>query len=190
MQTSSANDPHFINQITQEKFKHDEERHQIHSFLGKTDKQSAAVQMQSNDYLSIARDRRISQSKASYLLSHGHGDAISRIFAHDRQDIHRNFERRIAQLTQAEDAVLVMSGYNANTGIVQAFAQPENPVYIDIRAHASLWEGILCARAKARPFRHNQVEDLKKKLIATDPALSSLIHCTAPAARLRRWPIS
>jgi len=172
MRAYKATDPLFINRATCQKLKQDGEHHQIHDFIGKSGEQSAAVQMLSNDYLSIACDERISKAKASYLLAHGHGDAISRIFAHDRKDLHRDFERRIAHMTQAEDAVLVMSGYNANTGIVQAFAPPETPVYIDIKAHASLWEGVLCARAKARPFRHNQVSDLKKKSTVMDRAWS------------------
>ncbi|WP_417449720.1 alpha-hydroxyketone-type quorum-sensing autoinducer synthase [Kordiimonas sp.] len=130
-----------------------------------------SVHMQSNDYLSIAADPRIARTKAKKLLEEGHGDAISRVFAHTRQDMHREFEYRMAALTGAEDAVLMMSGYNANTGLVQAFARPETPVYIDIMAHASLWEGILCARAKARPFRHNNAEDLRRKIARYGPGL-------------------
>lgn len=140
-------------------------------FVGIGDKAATKVSMHTNDYLSIARDKRVAQEKAQYLLEHGHGDAISRVFTHDREDMSKKFERRMAKLTHSEDAVLLMSGYNANTGLIQAFAAPGSPVYIDLRAHASLWEGILCARAKAIPFRHNNSEDLERKIKRHGPGL-------------------
>lgn len=122
------------------------------------------VVMQSNDYLSLANDQRILTAKAEALMTNGHGDAISRVFAHHRHDAHRNFEKRIAALMQAEDAALVMSGYNANVGILESFAVPGTPVYLDQRAHASLWSGASSARAEIRPFRHNNPADLEKKI--------------------------
>lgn len=122
------------------------------------------VVMQSNDYLSISNDQRIAQAKSNALLEQGHGDSISRVFAHHRDDPHRRFEKRIAHLMEAEDAVLVMSGYNANVGLIESFAAPGTPVYLDQRAHASLWSGVSCGRATGVPFRHNNAEDLAKKI--------------------------
>ncbi|MCW9033157.1 MAG: quorum-sensing autoinducer CAI-1 synthase [Rhodospirillales bacterium] len=171
MHNTNLTDPNFIDHAITQKTNLYGGKHPLHAAIGKSWDKPSIVHMQSNDYLSIANDKRICRSKASYLLSYGHGDSVSRVFAHDRNDIHRKFEKRIAHLTKAEDAALVMSGYCANTGIVQCFAQSGTPVYIDIRAHASLWEGILSARAKARPFRHNNVEDLAKKIKRYGPGL-------------------
>lgn len=163
--------PAFLDDAINAKLASANDHHWIHSVLGQTTQKPAVVEMQSNDYLSIANDLRISRAKADYLLSNGHGDSISRIFAHDRRDNHAQFEKRVADLLQAEDAVLVMSGYNANIGLVQAFADSNTPVYIDMMAHASLWEGILCAKAKARPFRHNKPADLERKIKRYGPGL-------------------
>ncbi|MEZ5842015.1 MAG: aminotransferase class I/II-fold pyridoxal phosphate-dependent enzyme, partial [Hyphomicrobiales bacterium] len=139
-------------------------RHVSHVTLGEEQPTAGAVVMQSNDYLSLAGDPRIARAKADALLAHGHGDAISRVFVHHREDAHRAFERRFSGLLRAEDAVLCMSGYNANTGLLQAFAGRDVPVYLDIRAHASLWEGAAAARARAIPFRHNDSADLARKI--------------------------
>ena len=163
--------PAFINDMMAEMMEGCGTKHRGRAVLTNSPAPGAAVQMRSNDYLSIATDARISRAKADMLLEAGHGDAISRVFSHARHDMHRAFEKRIAALMEAEDAVLMMSGYNANTGLVQAFARPDTPVYIDIMAHASLWEGILCARAKARPFRHNNAEDLRRKVERYGPGL-------------------
>ncbi|WP_262689487.1 alpha-hydroxyketone-type quorum-sensing autoinducer synthase [Kordiimonas aestuarii] len=163
--------PPFIDEMVDGMMEPCGETHRGRAVLSNLPAPRNAVLMQSNDYLSIAADTRIARAKADVLLKQGHGDAISRVFAHSKQDMHRQFEYRIADLTGAEDAVLMMSGYNANTGVVQTFARPATPVYIDIMAHASLWEGILCARAKARPFRHNNAEDLKRKIRRYGPGL-------------------
>ena len=37
--------------------------------------------------------------------------------------------------------------------VIQSIADASTPVYIDLIAHASLWEGVLSAGATARPFR-------------------------------------
>ncbi|HQF31672.1 MAG TPA: aminotransferase class I/II-fold pyridoxal phosphate-dependent enzyme, partial [Hyphomicrobiales bacterium] len=71
----------------------------------------------------------------------------------------------------AEDAVLAMSGYNANTGLMQAFAGKDVVVYLDHRAHASLWEGVSAARARAIPFRHNDAGDLARKIRHFGPGI-------------------
>jgi len=144
----------------------------LHKFIYAPHNQKFAVEMQTNDYLSIANNQQVIQTKIDYLTKYGHGDAVSRIFTHDDDDdISNAFQEKFAKRVKAEMAVLVMSGYNANTGIIQAFASPDIPVYIDQYAHASLWEGILAARAKARPFRHNNVEDLRKKVKKFGPGL-------------------
>jgi CAI-1 autoinducer synthase len=130
-----------------------------------------AVQMRTNDYLSMARDARIAEAEIKVLQCQGHGEAISRVFMHTRLDQHRAFEHRIAQLMRAEDAVLCMSGYCANTGLLQAITAPETPVFIDLRAHASLWEGVAAARATARPFLHNNPDHLERQLREHGPGI-------------------
>jgi len=70
----------------------------------------------------------------------------------------RRLEREIAAAAHAEDAIVTQSGWCANTGLLHAVASPETPVYIDMFAHMSLWEGVKSAGAVARPFRHNSVE--------------------------------
>ncbi len=146
-------------------------RHLAKNTLGDDVARFGDIALQSNDYLALARDTRIAQAKAEVLLDEGHGDAISRVFAHHLNDRHRAFERRVAGMMGADDAVLVMSGYTANLGVIETFALEGKPVYIDQRAHASLWAGIPSARAKACPFRHNDPWDLAQKIARKGPGL-------------------
>jgi CAI-1 autoinducer synthase len=132
---------------------------------------NVSVQMRTNDYLSITSDHRIIEAEIQYLRQNGHGEAISRVFLHKQEDQHRAFEHRIANLLQAEDAVLCMSGYCANVGLLQAIAAPETPIFMDMMAHASLWEGVTSARATARPFLHNNPEHLERQLREHGPGI-------------------
>ncbi|MEL7487779.1 MAG: aminotransferase class I/II-fold pyridoxal phosphate-dependent enzyme, partial [Pseudomonadota bacterium] len=168
--TSPAN-PDFLTAHILQNIEEASGRHCAKLTLGDLRPAPGDVVMQSNDYLSLANDRRIAKAKADALLAEGHGDAISRVFAHHRDDAHRRFEKRIAKLTHADDAALVMSGYNANVGLVESFAAPGAPIYIDQRAHASLWSGVACGRARATPFRHNNVGDLEAKIAKFGPGL-------------------
>lgn len=131
----------------------------------------SSVQLRTNDYLAIARDPRLIQAEIEALEEIGHGDAISRVFVHHRHDALGMFERRLAALLGTEDAVLGASGYCANTGLIQSIAGPDTPVFIDVKAHASLWEGVTLARATARPFRHNDPEHLDRQIQQYGPGI-------------------
>jgi CAI-1 autoinducer synthase len=76
----------------------------------------------------------------------------------------RQLERALGQWLGFEDSVLCQSGYMANVGLIQAIANAQTPVYIDMMAHMSLWEGIHAAKATAYPFRHNDPANLAKQI--------------------------
>jgi CAI-1 autoinducer synthase len=52
----------------------------------------------------------------------------------------------------------------ANVGLIQCIASPGIPVYLDMQAHASLWEGVLSAQAQAVPFLHNDMTHLRRQV--------------------------
>jgi CAI-1 autoinducer synthase len=64
----------------------------------------------------------------------------------------------------AEETVLAQSGWAANVGLLHSIAAPEVPVYLDIMAHASLWDGVQLGGAKGVPFLHNNMDHLKRQL--------------------------
>jgi len=165
------NEPDFLKKRVEKSMLSCGKKHWLGHTLRGQAPHSGSVQMRTNDYLSIARDVRITNAEIRALQAQGHGEAISQVFVHDKLDQHRAFEQRIAQLMRADDAVLCMSGYCANTGLLQAIAAPETPVFIDIQAHASLWEGGAAARATARPFRHNNPGHLERQLREHGPGI-------------------
>jgi CAI-1 autoinducer synthase len=123
-----------------------------------------AIQLMSNDYLSLSNHPEILKSQADALLNNGNGMIMSGIFLLNGNNPQHAFEQRLAHFMQAEDGILCQSGWCANTGLIQAIADKNTPVYLDMFAHMSLWEGVLAAGAKAVPFFHNDVEHLQKQI--------------------------
>ncbi len=83
----------------------------------------------------------------------------------------RRFEARIADFVGMEGAVLCQSGWTANVGLLQTIAERGTPVYIDLHAHASLWEGIQVAGADPHPFRHNNIRSLARRIRNHGPGI-------------------
>jgi CAI-1 autoinducer synthase len=129
------------------------------------------IKVRSNDYLCLAGHPHVIESEIAALRAGGHGDAVSRVWIHHERDAIRSFEQRVAALMRAEDAVLCSSGYTANVGLIQSFASKGSPVYLDMKAHISLHEGVVSAGATPLLFRHNDPQSLERMLAANGPGL-------------------
>lgn len=121
------------------------------------------VKLTSNDYLSIAQHPEILRAMAGSILNEGNGILMSGVFLHGNNP-QINLEKKLAGYMDAEAGVLCQSGWCANTGLIQSIANKDVPVYIDMLAHTSLWEGIHSAGANAVPFMHNDTDHLRKQL--------------------------
>ncbi|MEQ1879976.1 MAG: alpha-hydroxyketone-type quorum-sensing autoinducer synthase [Burkholderiales bacterium] len=129
-----------------------------------------AIQIASNDYLALSRHPAILQATANTLAREGNGLLMSGIFLHgDNPQL--AFERRLANHMQAEAGVLCQSGFCANTGLIQALADDSVPVYVDMLAHMSLWEGIRSAGAQAIVFQHNNPDHLERQIVRNGPGV-------------------
>lgn len=120
------------------------------------------IRLRTNDYLCLAAHPRVINAEVEALVRHGHGESVSRIWMHHEKDTLNLFEQRVARLMGAGASVLCNSGYCANVGLLQAIAAPDTPVYMDMKAHISLWEGVKSAGARPIPFRHNDVGNLSR----------------------------
>jgi CAI-1 autoinducer synthase len=129
------------------------------------------IKVRSNDYLCLAGHPHIIESEIAALRAGGHGDAVSRVWIHHERDIIGQFEQRVAALMEAEDCVLCSSGYTANVGLIQSFATRGAPVYLDMKAHISLHEGVVSAGAQPVLFRHNDSQSLDRALAQSGPGL-------------------
>jgi len=129
-----------------------------------------ALHLRSNDYLALSRHPHILTAMADTLARDGNGMLMSGIFLHgDNSQL--EFETNLAHFMQAPAGVLCQSGYCANTGLIQSIASDEVPVYADMLAHMSLWEGIRAAGAPGVPFHHNDAEHLERQILRHGPGV-------------------
>lgn len=146
-----------------------------------------ALLLNSNDYLCLLGERSLVRAQARALLGHERELLMSAVFQHGDTP-QSQVEARLARLMRAEAGLITQSGWAANVGLIQCIAGPGVPVYIDMNAHASLWEGIHAAGAQAVPFRHNDVDHLRRQLARTGPGIilvDSVYSTTGSVAPLR-----
>jgi CAI-1 autoinducer synthase len=148
-----------------------------------------AIFLAGNDYLCLGGEPALVRAQVDRLAGGGGALLMSAVYLQEGSPQHR-LERRFARLMGAEDGILTQSGWAANVGLVQCLASPGVPVYLDLQAHASLWEGVQSAGAEAVSFLHNDLEHLQRQLarhgrgiIAVD-ALYSTNGSVAPLAAL------
>ena len=107
------------------------------------------IKLFTNDYLSLATYPDIIKIQADMLIRDGNGLMMSGV-NQPAQSPQRSFEQRMANFLQAEDVVVTQSGYCANLGLLQSIADKHTTTYLDVFAHASLWEG---ARSAGSPIQ-------------------------------------
>lgn len=129
-----------------------------------------ALHLSSNDYLSLAKNIQILRASADSLLREGGGLLMSAIFLHGESPL-LNFEQKLAHFMHSPAGVLCQSGWCANTGLIQSIANEQTPVYIDMLAHMSLWEGVRSAGATAVKFHHNDPEHLERQILKYGPGV-------------------
>jgi CAI-1 autoinducer synthase len=129
-----------------------------------------ALYLSSNDYLALSRHPRILAAMTGTLARDGNGMLMSGIFLHGNSP-QLEFETNLAHFMQAQAGVLCQSGYCANTGLIQSIANDQTPVYADMLAHMSLWEGIRSAGAHGVMFHHNDPEHLERQILRNGPGI-------------------
>ena len=129
-----------------------------------------AVRLNGNDYLSVTGHPRIIEAQTAAIRHDAEFVVQSGSFLLETHPV-RAFEKKLAGWIGKDDGVLCQSGYAANVGLLQCIADPQTPVYIDLLAHASLWEGARRAGAPAHAFRHNDIDHLQRLIAKHGPGL-------------------
>lgn len=122
-----------------------------------------AVFLAGNDYLCLGGEPALVGAQIAALRDSDGEMLMSAVYLQEGSAQHR-LERKFAALMGAQDGILAQSGWAANVGLVQTLAAPGIPVYLDMQAHASLWEGVQSAGATPVSFLHNDVQHLRKQL--------------------------
>lgn len=131
---------------------------------------SNAIRLDGNDYLSVTGHPQIVRAQVEALRKEQEFVVQSGVFHMNQHPAHI-LELALAGWVGKEDGFICQSGYAANTGLLQAIADAQTPVYLDTLAHASLWEGAHAARAPAFAFRHNDPVHLARMIARNGPGI-------------------
>lgn len=120
----------------------------------------------SNDYLGLAKSKELMTEALAILETNQvfNGSTGSRLIS-GTHSLHLEAEELIADYHNAESALLYNSGYDANIGLFSAILQKGDVILYDELMHASVRDGIRLGLAKNYKFKHNDLEDLEKKII-------------------------
>lgn len=123
--------------------------------------QPGDVRLQSNDYLCMTSNAAVVDAHHSASERARNALLVASVFLDDSSE-QAEFERSMSRFMCSESTVLCQSGWAANVGLLQAMVTSDVPVYIDIFAHMSLYEGVSAAGAHYHVFPHNSVSRLEK----------------------------
>ena len=127
----------------------------------------------SNDYLGFAKNETLFSKTFQLLLNEGiacNGSGGSRLLSGNHK-LYTILEPLLASFYKAERALVFNSGYDANMGFFSAVPQRGDLIFYDKLIHASIREGIRMSNAKAYHFTHNDIDDLKKKILLNKAVL-------------------
>ncbi|MFT8517604.1 MAG: aminotransferase class I/II-fold pyridoxal phosphate-dependent enzyme [Acetobacter persici] len=120
-----------------------------------------------NNYLGLSQSPRAIKAAQDAAATCGVGTTGSRI-ANGTQSLHRQLERRIADYFGRRDAMVFSTGYQANLGMISTLAGKDDYLILDADSHASIYDGSRLSPAQVIRFRHNDADDLYKRLKRLD----------------------
>jgi 8-amino-7-oxononanoate synthase len=128
-----------------------------------------------NNYLGLTFDHSCIEAGQRALAAAGTGTTGSRM-ANGTFAEHLALEGELADFYGYPFGMVFSTGYAANLGTLSALAGPEDVIFLDSDAHASLYDGCRMSGAAVYRFKHNDVSSLEKRLQRLpDKAANALI---------------
>jgi 8-amino-7-oxononanoate synthase len=121
------------------------------------------INFASYNYLGLSYRPEVKEAIKRAVDLYGGGASGSPILS-GTTDLHRQLADAIARFKGKEAASIFPTGYSANVGTIAGLMRSGDLIVADQWAHASIVDGMILSKATSRFFRHNNLEDLEKKL--------------------------
>jgi 8-amino-7-oxononanoate synthase len=123
----------------------------------------ATILAGTNNYLGLTFNPECIAAAHRALDTQGTGTTGSRM-ANGSYASHRSLEKELAAFYGVRDAIVFSTGYQANLGMLAGLTGPGDVVLLDADCHASIYDGCRLSGAEVIRFRHNNADDLAKRL--------------------------
>ncbi|HEY0449492.1 8-amino-7-oxononanoate synthase [Actinophytocola sp.] len=114
---------------------------------------SDLLDLAGNDYLGLARDKRVTGAAAAATLRWGAGSTGSRLVT-GTIEAHTELEHELAAFCGTQAALVFSSGFTANLGALTALSGKGSAIVTDAYLHASLIDGCRLSRADVAVVAH------------------------------------
>lgn len=125
-------------------------------------------------YLGLLGHPRINQAAKAAIDRYGTGTHGVRTLA-GTLDLHVELEETIANFKHAESAVTFSSGYVTNLTVISTLLSRHDYVFSDKLNHASIVDGCTMSGAKFVRFKHNDLDDLQRRLEEAPASAAKLV---------------
>ncbi len=116
-----------------------------------------------NNYLGLTFDEEAIAASVKAVQERGTGTTGSRI-ANGSFEAHVELETELAKFYGRKHAMVFTTGYQANLGVLSTLVGRGDHLILDADSHASIYDGSRLGHAEVIRFRHNDPEDLAKRL--------------------------
>ena len=117
----------------------------------------------SNAYTGLTYDDRIIDAACKALHKYGSGCAGSR-FLNGTLDLHVQLEKELSEFVGKEESLCFSTGFTVNACVIACLTNREDYIICDDRDHASIVDGRRLSFSTSLKYKHNDMEDLERKL--------------------------
>jgi 8-amino-7-oxononanoate synthase len=121
------------------------------------------VMFSSYSYLGLIGHPRIGAAVTAAVERYGTSTGGVRLLT-GTLELHHELEHELAQFLGHEGAATFASGYDANIAAITSLFGPTDVAILDQYAHQSIHDGVRMAGCEGRRFRHNDMNDLERRL--------------------------
>ncbi len=118
----------------------------------------------SNNYLGLANHPKMVEAAIEALRKYGVGPGAVRSIA-GNMEIHTELENRLARFKGVEAAVVLQSGFSANTAVIPILVGKEDLIISDELNHASIIDGSRLSGARIERYAHADAVDLERVIL-------------------------
>ena len=121
------------------------------------------IMLGSNNYLGLTSHPEVIEAGIRAFREYGSGCSGSR-FLNGTLNLHLQLEEELAEFLRKEAVMTFSTGFQSNLGIISSIAGRNDYIIMDRENHASLYDACRLSFGKMLRFRHNDMEDLERKL--------------------------